>query len=114
MPATRARGPIGLLAAAALALAGCGGGTGTLTGKVTFQGKPVVFGTVTAQAADGTRRVGNIEPDGTYTVLAVPAGTMQPAVTCPEPPEPAAKRPPPRPGSSEPPPPPQAIDRSKW
>jgi hypothetical protein len=112
MPSRRC--PLALLAA--VALAGCGGGTGTLTGKVTYQGKPVVYGSVLVRCADGQQRSGNVEPDGSYTVLNVPAGPVKLAVVSPEPPDPT-KAPPNR-GRGERAPPQQAAapasDRSKW
>jgi hypothetical protein len=115
-PSGRRRLLIGLVVVSYAAVAGCAGGTGTLTGTVTYQGKPVVFGAVTVQAADGSRRMGNIEPDGTYTVTNVPTGRVTIAVSSPEPPAPAPASAPSRlarPGYSPPPPAP-AVDRSKW
>jgi hypothetical protein len=94
-------------------LAGCGGGPGTLSGKVLFRNKPVVYGTVMVVGADGITRSGNIEPDGTYTVADVPAGPVKIGVVSPEPPDPkkAARRDDrTHHGSAALPP----IDRSRW
>lgn len=97
----------------AVAVAGCGGGVGTLSGKVTYQGKPVVYGTVLVRCADGLQRTGNIEPDGSYAVLNVPAGPVKIGVESPQPPAPAAGGRTSRPGSKAASPPP-TVDRSKW
>ena len=70
-PATRgrlSRAAVGFGLAAALAV-GCQG-RGDVSGKVTYQGKAVPFGTVLIEASDGSACQGNIEQDGTYTVQA--------------------------------------------
>jgi hypothetical protein len=105
----------GLVAAAALffAVTGCGRGSGTLTGKVTYQDQPVIYGTVMVRAADGTQWPGAIEPDGTYTVLNVPAGPVTIAIDSPQPQDPSAHKRSCREGG-QPPPSAPAIDRSKW
>jgi hypothetical protein len=74
--------PRAVLAASAvgLLLAGCGGGTGRLQGRVTFQGKPVVSGTVQVFAADGSVHVGEIGADGRYEVRGIPTGPARIAV----------------------------------
>lgn len=76
----RSRAGRGLLAAAALALAGCGG-RGDAAGKVTYQGKPVVWGTVQFEDAEGMLRQANIAPDGTYSVAGLAAGDAKVAVS---------------------------------
>ena len=56
---------------------------GTLTGKVTFNGKPLPGGLITlTTTADGEVRTypGRIQKDGTYTVPNVPAGPAQVSV----------------------------------
>jgi hypothetical protein len=63
-----------------LALAGCAR-KGDVTGKVTFEGKPVVFGTVQFEGSDGSLRQGNIEPDGSYSVTGVATGEARVAVS---------------------------------
>jgi hypothetical protein len=57
--------------------------TGTLTGKVTFNGKPLPGGLITlTTTADGEVRTypGRIQKDGTYKVPNVPAGLAQVSV----------------------------------
>lgn len=78
--------PRAAVAAALLALAGCGGSTATVSGKVTYQGKPVVFGSVVLIGADGLPKNGQIQPDGTFTVAGVAVGTAKVAVSSPMPP----------------------------
>ena len=113
----RASRPAVVLLAAALAAAGCGEGRNcTLTGKVSYQGKPVVYGVVLVQCADGTRSATNIRPDGSYTVERLLAGPVKIGVNSPEPPDPAAQpgraAQPARPAG--PPANPPAVDKSKW
>jgi hypothetical protein len=74
----------GLLALLALA-PGCGPGVGTAAGKVTYQGKPVVWGSVTLRAADGSMHQIGINPDGTYRLDRVPVGPAQVGVSSPDP-----------------------------
>jgi hypothetical protein len=80
---------------AVLALVGCGGDTADVAGKVTFQGKPVVFGTVLVIGPDGVPKSGAIQPDGTYRVSSVKTGTARVTVSSPPPPGliPAGKKP---------------------
>jgi len=73
------------LGIALLAATGCGG-TADVAGKVTFQGKPVVFGTVVVIGSDGIPKSGAIQPDGTYRVRGVKTGTAQVTVSSPPPP----------------------------
>jgi hypothetical protein len=68
-----------------LAAAGCGG-TVDVSGKVTYQGKPVVFGTVVLIGPDGVPKSGPIKPDGTFRVDGVKVGTAKVAVSSPPPP----------------------------
>jgi hypothetical protein len=58
----------------ALLLSGCGGGVGDVSGKITYKGKPVVYGSVSFVGADGIPRGARINPDGTYTVKDVGVG----------------------------------------
>lgn len=76
---------VGLTVLCALGSAGCEGGTGDLSGKVTYRGKAVVSGSVTVVGADGLPHVGPIGPDGTYAVSGVPAGPVRIAVMSPNP-----------------------------
>ncbi|HXG12534.1 MAG TPA: hypothetical protein VNK04_22450 [Gemmataceae bacterium] len=82
------------LAAVLLAVAGCGGGTADVAGKVTFRGKPVVFGTVVVIGPDGVPKSGAIQPDGTYRVRGVKTGIAKVTVSSPPPPGlvPASKK----------------------
>jgi hypothetical protein len=51
--------------------------TGTITGKVTFRGKPLPGGTIAFHPSRGKPLVGKIRPDGTYTVKDVPVGKVR-------------------------------------
>lgn len=66
------------------ALTGCSR-KGDIYGKVTCQGKPVVYGTVSIVGADGIPRTGNIHPDGYYEVFDVPVGSAKIGVASPDP-----------------------------
>lgn len=58
-----------------LSLSGCGAGTATVTGEVTYDGRPVGDGTITLTPADGKGPVTGADiKDGTYTVRDVPPG----------------------------------------
>lgn len=73
-------------AAALLALLALGcGGTGSLSGLVTYKGKPLVSGRVTAVAGEEGPRVGLIQPDGRYRIEGLPVGTVKLAVENPDP-----------------------------
>jgi len=86
----RPRG-LGLLAVccALLFLAGCGKGTGKITGTVTHQGKPLPAGGVLISPADGKGTVSaTIKKDGTYEANGVPTGPAKVAVIAIKPPPP--------------------------
>jgi hypothetical protein len=68
-----------VLAASLAAIAGCGSSTGTITGKVSFQGKAVSAGNVILLAEDGTKVSTRIKPDGTYRA-SLPVGLVRIAV----------------------------------
>ena len=70
---------------AVLALAGCGKGHGVVTGTVTFQGRPLVYGSVVILASDGIPRNAHILPGGSYTLPDVPCGDAKLAVHSPDP-----------------------------
>jgi hypothetical protein len=71
-----------VVAAALLTSAAIGcGGRGNASGKVTYKGKPLVWGTVQFEGSDGVVKHGNIQPDGTYTVEGVATGTAKAAVS---------------------------------
>src|SRR5262245_48896447 len=69
-------GKFGLLVAAVLAMCGCKGGSAPLqpvTGKVTYHGTLVQTGVIvftpdTARGGSGPLALGQIRPDGTYTL----------------------------------------------
>src|SRR4051794_5593820 len=66
----------------AIVLIGAGMATGTrnteVTGKVTYKGKPVVYGAVILVSSDGlTAAAGPIQPDGTYTVTGMRPGEVR-------------------------------------
>jgi hypothetical protein len=63
-------------------LVGCG--RGNMSGKVTFNSKPVVFGTVLVHGKDGLRQ-GAIQPDGSFTVRDIAAGEARVAINSPNP-----------------------------
>jgi hypothetical protein len=79
--------PLGrvILVAGLLLAAGCAGGT-DVTGKVTYQGKPVVFGAVVLIGPDGIPKAGAIQPDGSFTVKKARLGQTKVAVSSPPPP----------------------------
>ena len=65
-------------------VAGCGGGKGNVSGKVTYEGKPLSFGTVQFMSPAGA--VGTeIGEDGSYSLSGVPVGMSKIAVTCQDP-----------------------------
>jgi hypothetical protein len=66
--------PGGALALLALALAGCGSSPTTVTGRVTYQGKPVSGGTVTLYCEDKQIVHGLLDAAGGYTIPNVPHG----------------------------------------
>ena len=69
------------------ATAGCDSKVATVNGKVTFQSKPVVFGTVSIIGPDGMTRSGPIQPDGSFSVSGVRVGEGKVAVTSLKPPD---------------------------
>ena len=68
------------LALLPLAALGCAG-KGDVSGKVTYQGKPLVFGTVQFEGSDGMLRQANIDRDGSYSVRGVAVGEAKVAVS---------------------------------
>jgi hypothetical protein len=63
-----------------LAATGCGR-TGDVSGKVTYKGKPLVWGTVQFEGSDNLVKQGNIEGDGTYCISGVATGEAKVAVS---------------------------------
>ncbi|CAN5541294.1 hypothetical protein BH11PLA2_BH11PLA2_28050 [soil metagenome] len=77
-----------VLAAGTIPVLGCGSKTGSLKGAVTYLGKPVVIGIVTATGEGGVAPVGaEIQPDGTYLIAEMPTGTYLLSVVSPDPEE---------------------------
>lgn len=60
-------------------LTGCGGGpyTATVSGKVTYRGKPLEDGWVAFVHPDGRFAKAMIQPDGTYSSPEVPGGQVK-------------------------------------
>jgi hypothetical protein len=70
-----------VVAAALVALVvGCGG-RGDVSGKVTYQGKPLVWGTVQFEGSDGILKQANLKSDGAYSVQGVATGEAKVAVS---------------------------------
>jgi len=67
----------------ALAVAGCGDRAVAVRGKVTYQGKPLTGGSVTLVGPTGLVYSGAVQPDGTYAIEGVPAGSVKVGVTGP-------------------------------
>lgn len=67
------------------ALAGCGGGKTAAKGKVTLNGKPVVWGSVTLVDSHGQYYSGPIDLNGNYAVEGVPAGPVKIGLFSPKP-----------------------------
>jgi hypothetical protein len=74
----------GLAVLAALA-SGCGTKTTTVSGKVAYQGKPVVWGNVAVVASDGINYPATIALDGTFVIENVPPGRCKIGVNSPNP-----------------------------
>jgi hypothetical protein len=78
-------GPCRWLGALALVLSlaavGCGGGKGTVSGKVTYKGTALKGGRVTFATANKQSMQADIEEDGTYTIPNVAAGPAKISVT---------------------------------
>jgi len=71
---------LGVLAAAS----GCASKTGSVRGRVTYQGKPVAVGTVTLVRDDGwISKPLALDADGRFTLPAVPIGTVTAVVSVP-------------------------------
>ncbi len=71
--------PSGAITLLALVV-GCAG-KGDLSGKVTYKGKALVFGTVQIEAFDKTFKQANIDSDGSYHIPGVPVGEAHLAVS---------------------------------
>jgi hypothetical protein len=64
---------------------GCGAGTGDLSGRVTFEGKPVLIGGLVFYNPGHRALSAGLGEDGTYTINNVPCGEVQIAVMSPRP-----------------------------
>ena len=64
-----------LAALGCLFAAGCGSETATVSGRVTYQGKPVTNGSVIVYCSDKQIVRGNLGADGSYSIPNVPRGT---------------------------------------
>jgi hypothetical protein len=61
-----------------LAVAGCSGGTGEVSGQVKFKGEPLPSGRVTFACQTGTKDVLSSEiQKGKYTISGIPVGTVK-------------------------------------
>jgi len=63
-----------------LSFTGCGGSQGTVSGKVTLDGKPLPGGLVSIFDAEGQTRTSGIGKDGAYSMSNVAPGKAQIAV----------------------------------
>jgi hypothetical protein len=63
-----------------LVVVGCAG-RGDISGKVTYKGKALVWGTIQLEAADKTFKQANIESDGSYSIPGVPVGNARVSVS---------------------------------
>jgi len=68
----------------ALVTAGCQS-KGNVTGKVTYKGKPLVYGTVLFVCSDKASVQAMIQSDGTYSAAGLAVGDAQVAVNSPNP-----------------------------
>lgn len=66
-----------LLVLAALGVAGCGGGSGSVSGKVVFNGTTLKGGTISFIDSDDHGYNSPISEDGTYKIDKVPAGEVK-------------------------------------
>src|SRR5262245_32889412 len=66
-------------------VSGCGPSGGTVSGKVTYRGKPVTMGHVTMIGSDNVQYVGDITSEGTYSIPHVPGGPVKITVSSPNP-----------------------------
>jgi len=72
------RGWMFLVLLAALCLSGCGPSTGSVTGIVTYNGSPLMGGTVTFIHTEKNQSlIAEIGEDGTYTIDKIPVGPVK-------------------------------------
>ena len=68
-----------------LMLSALGYGRGNVSGKVTYQDKPVPFGTVLFEGSDGSIHQSDIKTDGSYSIQGMAVGEAKVAVNSPNP-----------------------------
>src|SRR5262245_47362537 len=66
-------------------VAGCAGGSGEVTGKVSYKGKSVASGSVVLIGSDGAPRYSDIRQDGSFRFTGVPTGEAKLGVNSPNP-----------------------------
>src|SRR5262245_38747950 len=88
---------------------GCGSDHSVVSGKVTYQGKPLICGTVSYHFDDNTMFSGGISPDGNYYIPTCGRGHARVTVTTSRPPAIPANL-----GRGDPPDPKTTPDPSKW
>jgi len=71
---------VGVAVLLAFAATGCAR-QGDVSGKISYKGKPLVWGTVQFEGSDNLLRQANINSDGTYTVRGVAVGQSKIAVS---------------------------------
>ena len=69
---------------AIILIAGCGGGKGNVTGKVSYKGQPLPYGNVQFSTSGGAF-VSEIASDGSYSISGVPTGSAKITVNCQDP-----------------------------
>jgi hypothetical protein len=78
---------VGCLTSALLVLLtalGCGPGSATVSGRVTYQGEPLTAGDLIIYGANGQIQSGQISADGTYAIYKAPVGDVKMAVLTPK------------------------------
>jgi hypothetical protein len=83
LKAARQAGGLMALALTIPLAVGCGSGSGTVNGKVTYKGQPLTMGTVTFMGTTGNPATAPINPDGTYKAVKVPLGQVKVGVAVP-------------------------------
>jgi hypothetical protein len=68
-----------------LAAVGCGPGSATVSGRVTYKGAPLPSGDVLIYGANGKVQSGPIGADGNYAIYKAPVGDVKMAVVPPNP-----------------------------
>jgi hypothetical protein len=98
-----------------LGLTGCGKGQATISGTVTFEGKPLKFGSVFMVGEDRESHSSEIGADGTYRIEKVPFGNARVVVSSIDPQENLVPAfPNNRPGALGPKLPPGRVNNEGW